>query len=36
MNNRVPDCKLVQQKLFIKSDIKLSKFDILRKKKEVK
>jgi len=28
---RVTDCKLVQQKLFIKSDIRLERYDILRK-----
>ncbi len=30
--NRVPDCKLVQQTLYIPMDIKLEKYDILRKK----
>ena len=30
--NRVPDCKLVQQTLYIPTDIKLEKYDILRKK----
>lgn len=32
--NRVSDCKLVQQKLFIKSDIKLNRLDILRRIRE--
>ncbi|NLL55866.1 MAG: U32 family peptidase [Clostridiales bacterium] len=31
--NRVNDCKLVQQILYIKSDIKLDKYDMLRKKR---
>ena len=29
---RVTDCKLVMQKLFVKTDIRLDKYDILRKK----
>lgn len=30
--NRVPDCKYVMQKLFVKTDVKLEKYDMLRKK----
>ena len=30
--NRVQDCKLVQQKLYIPSELKLEKYDIIRKK----
>ena len=32
--NAVFDCKLVQQKLWIKSDVKLNKYDIIRKGEE--
>lgn len=32
--NAVSDCKLVQQKLWIKSDVKLDKYDIIRKGEE--
>ena len=34
--NRVEDCKLVQQKLYLKTDIKLQKNDIIRKKNDAK
>ena len=30
--NRVEDCKLVMQRLFVKTDVKLEKYDMLRKK----
>ncbi|MEG2453725.1 MAG: U32 family peptidase, partial [Clostridia bacterium] len=32
---RVPDCKFVQQRLYIKTDIRLNKYDILRRSMEV-
>ncbi len=30
--NLIEDCKFVQQKLYVESDIKLNRYDILRKR----
>ena len=31
-DNLIEDCKFVQQKLYVESDIKLNRYDILRKR----